>query len=128
MVYLVVLGQEQFAGNSGGVSRCRRYLRQFLATKPSRNGLGVVTCRQEMLASGGLRHHAYYSPYHFLLGGSALNVPRLVLEWSLCLRLVGGFRPRKGERRGRDVPWTDGTIGFDQLGRGGVQRVGGGGV
>ena len=49
VVYLVVLGQEQFAGNSGGVSRCRRYLRQFLATKPSRNGLGVVTCRQEML-------------------------------------------------------------------------------
>ena len=74
--------------------------------------------------TGGLRHHAYYSPYHFLLGGSALNVPRLVLEWSLCLRLVGGFRPRKGERRGRHQLWTDGTIGFDQLGRGQCNGLG----
>ena len=70
--------------------------------------------------TGGLRHHAYYSPYHFLLG--------VCFVFALCLRLVAGFRPRMGERRGRDVPWTDGTIGFDQLGRGGVQRVGGGGV
>jgi len=74
--------------------------------------------------TGGLRHHAYYSPYHFLLGGSALNVPRLVLEWSLCLRLVGVFRRRKGERRGRHVPWKDSAIGCDQLGRGECNGLG----
>ena len=118
-VYLVGLGQEQFAGDSGAVSRCRCYLRRFLAAKPSRNGRGVPTCRQETPTSGGFRHHAFLSPYHFHLGGSALNETRLVLKWALCVRLVGGFRRRKGERRGRDVPWTGGAIGFDQLGRGG---------
>ena len=103
-VYLVGLGQEQFAGDSGAVSRCRCYLRRFLAAKPSRNGRGVPTCRQETPTSGGFRHHAFLSPYHFQLGGSALNEPRLVLKWALCVRLVGGFRQTKGERRGRHVP------------------------
>ena len=127
MVYLVVLGQEQFAGNSGGVSRCRRYLRQFLATKPSRNGLGVVTCRQEMLTPAAFATTLTIPPIiSFLV--FALCLLCVCFVFALCLRLVAGFRPRKGERRGRDVPWTDGTIGFDQLGRGGVQRVGGGGV
>jgi len=59
-------------------------------------GDAVFTCRQETLTSGGLRHHAFYPPYHFLLGGATLNVPRLVLEWALCSRLVGSFRRRKG--------------------------------
>ena len=45
------------------------YLWRFLAAKPSRNGRGV-TCRQKTLTSGGLRHHAFLSPYHFLLGGN----------------------------------------------------------
>ena len=65
-MYLVGLGQEQFAGDSRGVSRCHRYLRRFLFAKPSRNGRGVPTCRQKTLTSGGLRHHAFLSPYHFL--------------------------------------------------------------
>jgi len=77
-------------GDSRGVSRCRRYLRRFLAAKPSQNGRAVPTCRQETPTSGGLRHHAFLSPYHFLLGGSALNVPRLALnKWAMGVSAKG---------------------------------------
>ena len=68
VVYLVGLGQEQFAGNFGGVLRCHCYLWRFFAAKPSRNGRGVPTCRpgrQKTLTSGGLRHHAFLSPLSF---------------------------------------------------------------
>ena len=38
----------------------------------------------------------FFLPYHFLLGGSALNVPRLTPKWPLCVRLVCSFQAKEG--------------------------------
>ena len=41
----------------------------------------------------------FFLPYHFLLGGSALNVPRLTPKWPLCVRLVCSFQAKDGRTR-----------------------------
>ena len=41
----------------------------------------------------------FFLPYHFLLGGSALNVPRLTPKWPLCVRLVCSFQAKEGRTR-----------------------------